>query len=560
MDEQKRIEAEVIVEEAPSIPESFTAPAENKKPAKKKNAHIKALVAVIAAAIVLGGVLCALIFLPQSSGETNPEEELKTGEAAVKPEIDDEKIWQAQVETDAQGKVEKNGSGTLLELVPADIEKIKVEHENESFTIKSYTPTETTKETDPDTGEQVEKTDTTQYTIVGFEDFDLQTGVADEIANICANLTFDEIVCDDATNSLSDWGMDKPRAKITVTYDDKTKAVITVGSNAPQNIGTYLMFGSGKQVYLADAETVEPFLTSLSGYMSLTVNNAAENTENGEFSRLSLTGSAYKSEITLTPNKDSELLNYSYILNGTDFASETESSNITGGVRGLYAESVVSVNPTASQLKKYGLGSYAKLSAKYPDLSVNLIASKPDSDGNCYLMNAGGKLVYKIAATSIPWVLTNKDKLESEYVFYPKLSGLSGLTVTAGSNKYDFKITTTVTKTTDEEGEESSSSNTVTTFGGDELDEGNFETFLSNASMLTKSSTSAKVSGKPALSLTYTYSGSRKADTVAFYKNGAKAAATLNGRYVGAVNASYVDKLIKQAAQASKDEEVKSFT
>lgn len=60
-------------------------------------------------------------------------------------------------------------------------------------------------------------------------------------------------------SKLADYGLDKPRDTVTVTYTDKTKAIIYVGDDAPQNAGTYIKFGSNDTVYLVAKDSVSAF-------------------------------------------------------------------------------------------------------------------------------------------------------------------------------------------------------------------------------------------------------------------------------------------------------------
>ncbi|MCH5303528.1 MAG: DUF4340 domain-containing protein [Ruminococcus sp.] len=557
-------EPEVLIEETDkdyeNLLEKFENPKQNNQPKKKKNSHIKALIFSLIGAVVLVGVVLLLIFLPK--GDDTPSE--VTGVAAVENAVGSDKVHEVNLETDNNGKLKENGSGQLLNLVPADISKIKIKNSKGSYTITSYTPTTKTEETDPETGEQVEGTDTTIYTIVGYEDFDLQAGVADEIASACSTLSFNAVSCEDVSGKLADYGFDKPRAVANITYDDKTTAVIKVGSNAPQNLGTYVMFGSGNAVYLCDTETVEKLLYGINDYMSLTINEGASDTASSEFKTLTLSGKHFKNTIAMKPNPDTTHISNAYILTSpvSTYADDSEASIISGAIRGLYADSVAAVNPSASKLSKLGLSpAYAKLTAKYSDTTVDLIASKPDSEGNCYLMKTDSEVVYKIAAASIPWVETSVEKLVSSYVLNPQLSGLSKMSVTCSGKTYNFDIKTTVTKTTDDNGEETSSTNTVTSYKNEELTQGNFEIFFRNSALLTKADKSGKkAGGSPALTIKYTYDKDRAIDTISYYKLSAnKYTVTLNSETVGTVYSSYVEKLISQAPQVAKDKEVKTF-
>ena len=563
MTEKEKKEAEIIVEEEQkddNLLKKFDKPSENKRKIKKQSPVKAMVIALVVVCVLVGGIFIATRKAPEQ--EEQPTS-ISAGDSGSNPLVDNDKMWQADVKKTKKGKVKNDTAGNLLELIPSDIKKIELEHEDEKLTILSETPTVKLDETDPDTGKQKEGTDATVYTLVGFEDFDLKPGTADEIANICSTLEYTSIASADASGQLSDYGMDKPRAVANITFDDNTKAVIKVGSDIVQGRGTYVMFGSGNEVFVCETERVEPLLTSLTGMISLTINDAAANNEDNEFKSISLSGSNFKNEIVIEPNPDTESVSNTNILTApvNVLASDQGTSAVSGAVRGLYADEVVYLNPDSDKLKQFGLAApYAKLVAEYPDTTVSLIASKPDSEGNVCVMKDGDKVIYKMKQASLPWVTTTLKALTTEYVLNPKLSGLKEMKVTAGGKDYSFKIKTTETKTTDDNGEETSTYDTVTKFGGKELNEGNFETYFRNASLITKSDYSASSpNGKAVLTIRYTYSGSRNPDTIAFYNiDGNKYAATVNGTAVGKVYASYVDTIVKQTSAVSKDDQVNS--
>lgn len=148
--------------------------------------------------------------------------------------------------------------------------------------IKSYTPTD-----------KNGKTSATQYTIVGYEDFDLQGGIADNIANNAASIDFTKVMTLDGSK-LADYGLDKPRDTVTVTYTDKTKAIIYVGDDAPQNAGTYIKFGSNDTVYLVAKDSVSAFDYGLTDLISLTINDAASDNDNSQASSIEISGSNFQ--------------------------------------------------------------------------------------------------------------------------------------------------------------------------------------------------------------------------------------------------------------------------
>ncbi len=554
MDEKTK-SAEVVIEneEDENILGKLETPNKKAKSKKKATSTTKTLFIALGVAVVLAAVLLTLIFFPKEE----KKHEL-TDPASISRKVNDKKVWQADVKTDKDGKIKTNGSGSLLELIPADIKKIVLENDNGTLTITSRTPTVKTDETDPDTGKQVEKTEATVYKIVGFEDFTLRNDRAAEIANLCSTLSFSSVSCEDATDKLADFGMDKPRAVATVTYNDNTKSIITLGADAPQNLGSYVMFGDEKTVYLCDKESLSLLLYGINDMIDLNINENASDTENNTLSSATISGAAFGDKITLVPYNGDEI-NADYVLTSPaeSFADNAEASLISGGIRGLYADSVRAVNPSEKQLGELGLSEpYAEISAEYPDQTFELLAAKPDGDGNCLIMKKGGNVVYSISSEKAAWVNTSYEKLLASNVLEAKLASVSELTV----DGYTFTVTTVEKNTADENGEVSTLKQTSTSYGGKALDEGNFELLFNNISLMPKSDKLADApSGSADLTVTYSYSTDRSDDVLKFYKTGDKHTVTVNGVTAGTVNSTYIGKLKAQAKSVSKDDSITSF-
>lgn len=552
-----RQEAQVIVEEDKDYDEllkTFENPIETTKP-KKKNKALKWIIPLFVF-VALAGAFATMLLIPSANDETEAN-----GVASVTAETDAEKTWQATVEADESGNIKENGTGTLVEYLPAEISTMQVENSFGIYTVKSKTPTSTT--TDAETGEETTSTETTEYTLVGFEDFALQSGNPDALASDCSAVNFNKIISADASKNLADYGLDKPQSVVTVTYTDGSKAVIKVGKNALQSMGTYISFGDSNAVYLVSSESVDTFLKNAESMISLSINKTATDSESSKFEDVVITGKAYGEKITLIYNDYPENVTNAYIMTTPEYtyADDTEASNITGTLRGIMATEVVCLNPTSKDLKKYGLGdNYAHIVAKYPDITVNLHGSKPDDEGNCYIMVNGGNIIYKIASTSVPWVETSVEALASDYVLSANLQGLESVMVTTDKD-YRFTTTTTKSTTTDDNGEEVETENTVVTYGDYEFTIGYFETFFDNMALLVKADTEkATASGKADLTITYDYSGDKKTDVVKFYKGeNNRHVVTVNGKAVGHVYSSYVEKLTEQTTAVIEGKEINSF-
>ncbi len=513
----------------------------------KKN--LKILIIAAIAAVLLLGLMLVLIFAPKGEG-SNGAASFDEG-VAMSVSTDKNGVHQAKIKTNEKGEIENNSYGTLISYVPADISKIHIENGKGTLDITSYTPKN-------EKGE----TDATKYTIEGFEDFDLQPGIADEIASNAASLEFSKVMTLDK-NKAGDYGLEKPRTTATITYNDKTKSIVYVGNDAPQGAGTYVKFGDGDEVYLVSADAVSAFEYGLTDLMSLTINDSAADNDNSQASSIVISGSNFPKAIELKPNSG-EKVSASYVMTSPVecYANENESSLVDGAIRGLYAESVKMVNPSDSQLGDLGLkNSYARIKAVYPDVTVDIIASKPDGEGKVCLMKNGGNVVYVMTSEKLPWVVTSYEKLVSEYVLYPKMSSLSSVSVNDGNKTYDFNLATKKVTSKDSDGSDTTSSTTTVKCGNKELNLDYFSTFYQNMAMMEFADVkSASASGTPVFTVKYTYSSDGTSDTVAFYSAGDnKYIASVNGTSMGHVYQSKVKSLINQAGQIAQNKEVESL-
>ena len=283
--------------------------------------------------------------------------------------------------------------------------------------------------------------------------------------------------------------------------------------------------------------------------MSLTINTAASDSDNSKASSISLSGSAFPDEIVLEPySGDKVSASYRMTKPVECYANESESSKVDGAIRGLYAESVKMVNPSESQLSDLGLAKpYAEVKAVYPDTTVDVLSSKPDSDGKVNVMLGGGKVVYVMASANLPWVSTSYEKLFSEYVLYPKMTSLSKVSIDNGDKTYEFELTSTEVTTTDDNGSETTPTNKTLKYK-------DFSTFYDDLTLVKLADGKIeKASGSPALSITYTYSSDDSTDTVKYYSSdGERYVAESNGTVAGHSQKAVINNLMTAVAELVK--------
>lgn len=514
---------------------------EEKKPGKLTDSRKKTIILIVAVAAVAALVLL-LIFLRKQPLPSQDEE--SSLPAQISLDVGEDGEHEAVVAVDENGDIRQNGNGSLLTYVRSDIKQIDVENKDGSFRIIPTTPD----------GEG------TAYTVVGLEDYEIQSDIADEIAGKCAQLDFSKVISADA--DLAEYGLDEPAAKVTVTYQDDTYAVIRVGDTAPAQAGAYVSFGSSKAVYLVDLNTVSSFSYSVNKLVSQNITDKVEDSALLEFSDLTVSGTRYDEPITLEPNRD-EAVGFSYEVTAPRrmFADEIESHDIAGNIRGLFAESVVCVNPSSDQLKSYGLDEpYASVKAAYPDTDIVLHASAPNEDGTVNLYNPDKKVIYSIQLAAVCWVKTGLEQLTPENPLNVNLAHVAQIGFSAGDTDFTVDVSSDTHTVTDEDtGTEQTVTDTTASCNGKALDTGNFQVFFQNINAIKNLGSTDEKAGGKVLTITFRYTTDRSDDTVTVYEGSKDYLLDVNGVRMGSVSKSYIDKLIAGGADLIKGETVESL-
>lgn len=510
------------------------------KPAKPRRLDRRVLVLIIAILIV-GALIALFFFLRGLPGAEGSEESFTPAE--IQETVDASGEHRVIVPTDNSGAVAENGSGTLLSYTPADLERIEVENQSGSFTIIATTP----------------EGGSTAYTLVGYERYELQSGMPQDVANDAASLDFTQIVS--AKGELSDFGLSSPRATVSIRYTDNSAATVRVGDPAPAGAGTYIAFGDSDAVYLVADDAVDAFLYDVLSLISLKITQTGADTDADTFSSLTITGSRYPKAITLAPNTD-EAVKAAYKVTSPRkmFANATESFDIAGSVRGLYAESVVCVDPTDAQLSSYGLSSpYAAVEAAYPDTTVRLSASAPGDDGTVYLYNPDTDVVYTIQLGAISWAKTGLDALIPETFLDVDLKYVSAIQFSAGGKRYAIDVETTTQQVDTTEGETEEVTTTTATYDGERLGTDNFSVFFQNL-MGIQYTGPADSEGRVVMEVRLRYTNGRADDVLTAYDNGGSGyAIALGGELFGMASKSYVNKLITCADDLISGRNVTGF-
>ncbi|WP_407383047.1 DUF4340 domain-containing protein [Ruminococcus sp.] len=503
---------------------------EEKKPSKPPVKKSRKTLFIILGAIAVVAILIVVLILVRN--QNKKADETAATEAEITANVNADGVHEASVALDENGKLVKDGAGTLLSYATADIRKIDIENQNGSFTVTSTT-----------SGDEA-----TVYKIVGFEDFALQDGVADNIASHTATLSFTRVIAVDA--KLADYGLDQPRATVKATFGDNTSAIIRVGAEAAAEAGTYLSFGTSDTVYLVPSENVADYLTSVNQFISLSITETNEDPQNAEFSALTISGSHFDKPITLAPNAD-EAIEVQYLVTEPVqmFANAVEASDIAGNVRGLYAESVVCVNPSENQLASYGLDQpYATVKATYPDTQITLSASAPDDKGIVNIYNPDKKVIYTIQLAAVCWAKTSVELLLPENPLPAKLKFVDSIDFSAGSAEYAIDVTTKTETVTGDDGADQEVNTSTAACNGKDLKTDDFNVFFQNLNSIKNQGAAQSDGGSKVMSVTLHYTTDRAADTLDVLSGDhSQYVLSLNGSTIGTVSKAYIGSLIEGA-------------
>ena len=536
-------------------------PSENRKPV------IAIIVTLIVAGLLIGLYFWANNAVPDSSDETKATYPTDENGNQYATDLKGNKI---DSQKDKDGNIIIAGVEELINHVPADIKSVNVTNEEGSFELLSETPTE--KSTDSD-GKETVTTSETKYTLKGYEDAPLASGMPDAVANDAAAVTTTNIV-DITGKNPQDYGLDKPRSTVKVTSTNNNARTITVGNDAPDNKGTYIMVDGDKAIYLVDSESVDSFLYKPLSLLSKEVTSSSEADGGANPKKAKISGSKFKEAMEFVTNDDKTVSGAYFKMTApvSCFVNVTNGSKVLGSLRSVSADDVLAYKPDDETLKKYGIDTenpYAEISAEFSDTKIHLYGAKPVLNNNensstadtsaqvssVYVYNPESKMIYSVSSAKAEWALTSYEDMVFEYVMRPDLPYISNIEVTASGKTYSFDVNHE--KNTDSEGNETSS--TTFKYGDKSIDSEKFDVFYQNLeSAMVNTVKSGKVEGNAELTVKISYTNDKQPDTYTFYKGdtGKYNFSADGSNILGDVFDTYVNKIIEDTPKIAKGETV----
>lgn len=489
----------------------------------------KSLIIAVASVVVLVGAFLAVYYLVPET-----EEESETSSDSTQTEED---------------------HYHLISLSTSDVKQIDVENEDGKYTLLSEVST-----VESGSEDSLDSTDDIVYTLVGYENLNLLDEQAQTLAEDATGVTATKIVNDGSKKS--DFGFDKPRAVVTVTLNSGDKRTITLGDDAPDSKGAYLMVDGDENIYLVESDSVDGFLITELGMLSIDIGTSLSDTNETEFTKMVFSGTNFDNKEIVFDYNTSDAYTETYIITSPNktVANEDTATYVMNSIRYLAAEEVVAVEPDEKALKDYGLDEpFITVEAEYPDLKVNYKASKPE-DGMFYLLS--GNIVYRMDETAVPWISYTYDDFIPSDIIAPKYDSVDKITVDAGGEKYVFDITrTSQTVRDDNEDTDIETFTVAVKCNGKDLNEDIFGSFYNNLTSAQRNGLNdVDISKKAVLTVTYEFSDGTNAKAEYFEGENRKCPVLINGSVGSTAFESYVTKITEDAAKVAKGESIKSIS
>lgn len=401
---------------------------------------------------------------------------------------------------------------------------------------------------------------TVLYTMQDSPDIDLSKNMTDDLSHQCKSLTALSVI-DKSGNKFRDYGLDNPRSEVSIVFSDGSAEKFSLGNDAPDNQGVYMRFGSGKNVYLVPSSTVSAFLVEKLQMYDKTITPSVSTTEG--IVSLDISGNYYESPINIyTKENNTSLVKFSMSSPNREICNEDTVETAAHGVYGLSGTKVEAVVENSDILKEYGLYEpYVDIKVTAENgVSAEVIVSKENEDGLCYIMKKDGMLIFSVDKSYIEsWYEIDYNSLLRKNVISPNILTLSKMAVSFDNKSYNYNINHKDEVNPDYEDIISSTAN----IDGKEIDYSNLIIYIANLSAAERQNEIPKNldSTERLLRTEFYFSGQDEyTDVLEIYKTkDDKRIIVLNSKIECYTDKEYIDKVISQTDSVSGKETLELF-
>ncbi len=517
MSEQQKELSQQETEESQAGMDTFFA--ENPVPVAEQpskqgmSKNVKMLIAAVAALVVIGGALTAVLLINKNS-----EEDIELDASSLVDNLLDDE--------------EKNA----VMLNPQKAEDLKEVQISNTDKFKVYPIADKKDETD------------SGYTIEGYEDIPLDKGYISTLVNNACELSADQLVEENPAD-LSKYGLEKPVSEVVMCYQDGTEFQFSVGDASPMDSTQTYCMTEGK-VYLVKTSLMHSYQQNVKYFFSKTIlekpaDDAYPIVESLRIERENLDYDLYMEYAHDVVEDDSVGgVAATHIMREpvTAYLNVEKSVDVTTGMFGLTAEEIVKIHPSESELKNAGMDTpFCTVTMSCDDGNTYILKfgkSYTTESGNTayYTYLEGTDILYGVLDSRAVWTTVQAGDITAANVFATYVWDIATLDITAGTNELHFvgegedKKTYTVTK------------------NGESCETERFQQFykfLLNVYGEELYLDAELPASAPDVEVRLTSQDSREDYTIAFYKTeGLNAMLAVNGTPTYKIRASCIDTLL----------------
>ena len=290
------------------------------------------------------------------------------------------------------------------------------------------------------------------FTVDGLDGVVLDSNLVDGFAVQAKELVPNKLI-DEKPDDLSTYGLDKPKAEVTITYDGNSagKVDFLVGNDSPGG-DIYVKIKDSAAVYTVSSSFVKSYTYEKEYFVSKSVLEKPADDDMPIVKKITIERPDLEKPIVLeyTGENESGGTSATHVMTSPvkAYLDVSKSTDYTHGLFGLTAESVLSLSPSKEELTVAGI--------ETPSCTVTM----ETDDGKTYVLKTGMEysgaegseagytgyyegtdVLWKFSESSVPWVKMQPGDITSSLVFGSYIYDLKSMEVTAGGKTEKFEFT-----------------------------------------------------------------------------------------------------------------------
>ena len=284
------------------------------------------------------------------------------------------------------------------------------------------------------------------YTMQGLDSLELSKDMTDALAYQCSYVTALQLI-DKTGSRYKEFGLDKPKVTVKIIFSDNSTETLYLGNDAPNEMGTYFRMENNPNVYLVNSENVASFKVEKLQMLDKTITKSFDYDTDSDvqITAIDISGTGYEKPLKIDNDKSISMdsaykMRSPYLMPCAKEAVQSFGRTMYG----MNGTEVAAADITDADKKKFGLDKpymNIKVTAS-DDTSVGLYVSKAEKDGSCYVMSDNGKIIFKMAKSSVEnWYGAGYEKFVTVFFVYPYTDWMDKAVITSGGQTTTYDIT-----------------------------------------------------------------------------------------------------------------------